>query len=271
MNNQGRSLESKVVRDGLIPDQPGFLGMVARCDPQLANAIIRPDLIGWGEPSCGWGWEILNVTGRFTDGAANQNINYQLAEGIVETDLWVRKVTYTVQRPNAFAGNIFKAQSDEYNKLNPNINFTMTVKSYCRYVILPTQTPLENISQVFECVCPIGFVLGCSSQFSGTFTNLRAFEEDEVPTIATITFHTVRLPTRYNSCGVNEAVARLQKYGILDEMAADFAEGTLGPGVYGTPGNTEGRDTREVDGSPARPSTGLSGPIPPGTEPKTQD
>ena len=243
MNSRLAHAEAALQREGMIPNQPGFLGMVARCDPQLANAIIRPDLIGWGEPSCGWGWEILNVVARFTDGAANQNIPYQLAEGIVETDLWIRKITYTVQRPNAFPGSIFKAQSDYFNRLNPNINFTMTVKSYCRYVISPTFTPLENIEQQFECVCPIGFVLGCSSQFSGTMTNLRPFEAGENPTIATITFHAVRLPTRYDSCGVNEAVARLQKYGYLDEMAAEFEEGNSA--LYGPPGKTGEEKTGE--------------------------
>lgn len=230
-----QAIENNLRRQGILTpkDGPGFLGMVAAVDPQLANAIIRPDLIGWGEPSCGWGWEILNVSARFTDGAANQNVPFQLAEGIVETDLWVRRVTYTVQRPRAFEGNIFKAQSDYFNRLNPNINFTLTVKSYCRYVISPTETPLENIEQQFECVCPIGFVLGCSSQFSGFMTNLRAFAGDEVPTIATITFHTVRLPTRYDSCGVNEAIARLQKFGVLDEMVEEFQRGA--GTIYGTP------------------------------------
>lgn len=235
------SIENNLRRQGLLTasDGPGFLGMVAACDPQLANAIIRPDLIGWGEPSCGWGWEILNLSGTFDSGAANQQIPFQLAEGIVETDLWVRSVTYTVQRPRAFEGNIFKAQSDYFNRLNPNINFTLTVKSYCRYVISPTETPLENIEQKFECVCPVGFVLGCSSQFSGTFTTLRTLAEDEIPTIVTITLHCVRLPTRYDSCGVNKAIARLQKFGILDEMAQDFSRGSA---LYGTRKQIEGRD-----------------------------
>jgi len=181
-------------------------------------------MLGWDEASGGWGWEIINLVGRFNDGAANQSVQGQLT-GIVETDLWVRKVTYTVQRPNAFAGNIFKAQSDWYNRLNPNINFTLSVKSYARYMISPEPTPLENIEQVFECVCPIGFVLGCSTQMSAFFTNLRAFAADEVPTIATITMHAIRLPTRYDSCGVNQAVTALQKYGLLPEAGDSVFSG----------------------------------------------
>jgi hypothetical protein len=191
------------------------LGEVARCDPQLAHALIRPDLLGWGEPSCGWGWEIINLTGRFVDTTADQpNVIGQL-NGIVEADLWVRKVTYTVRRPNAFPGNIFKAQSDYFNSQNPNIDFTLTVKSYCRYVISDTFTPLENIEQTFECVCPVGFVLGCSSQMTAQFINRRALAVDENPTEAIISFHAIRLPTRYDSCSIEKAVQALQEQGIL--------------------------------------------------------
>ncbi len=233
MNDKLETVEKALVRDGVIPKggfpetpgalSPSFLGQVAACDPRLANAIIRPDLLGWGEPSCGWGWEIVNINGEFTSGAANTQIPFQALQGIVEVDLWIRKVTYTVRRPNAFANNIFKAQSDYYNRLNPNIDFTMVVKSYCRYVISPDPTPLENIEQVFECVCPVGFVLGCSTQISGNFTNLRAFSDgtnntpDEIPTNVVITLHGVRLPTRYDQCSVSEAAVRMQKMGLLTE------------------------------------------------------
>lgn len=198
------------------------LGEIARQDPQLAHAFIRPDLLGWGEPSCGWGWQIINITGLFTASAADQVVEGQL-NGIVEADLWVRKVTYTVRRPNAFAGSIFKGQSDEFNKLNPNIDFTMTVKSYCRYVISDTPTPLENIEQVFECVCPIGFVLGCSSQILVSFVNNRALGDgtsntpNENPTEAVVSLHTVRLPTRYDSCSLEQAIKALTDRGLLSE------------------------------------------------------
>lgn len=196
---------------GVIPTDLGFL---ADHDPQLAASFLRPDLIGWGEPSCGWGWEIINLAATFTALTADQTLPAQM-NGVVEADLWIRKVVYTVQRPNAFAGNIFKAQSDYFNRLNPNINFTMSVKSYCRYLISEDAMPLENIEQVFECVCPVGFVLGCSSQIAMQFTNLRALATDENPTTATVSLHGTRLPTRYDSCGPKEAVARLQKYGYL--------------------------------------------------------
>ena len=204
----------QLARAQLAKRTKGEDGTVGACGPD-GTPVVRPDLIGWGEPSCGWGWEIINLTGTWTSGAADQLVEGQMT-GIVEADLWIRKVMYTVQRPLAFPGSVFKAQSDEMNKKNPNINFELTVKSYCQYVIANTPTPLENIEVAFECVCPVGFVLGCSSQMSAQFTNLRALADDEIPTNAVISFHAVRLPTRYDNCGVNVAVAELMAAGLLD-------------------------------------------------------
>lgn len=225
----------------LGPDmsRSGWLGEVARHDPRLAVALlggvsadaefIRPDLLGWGDPTCGWGWEILKLTGTFETGAANTEVEGQL-DGIVEADLWVRKVVYTVKRPNAFANSIFKAQSDFFNAKNPNIDFTLTIKSHCRYLISPDPTPLENIENTFECVCPVGFVLGCSAQIRATFVNTREFVGTsgqvvvgEIPTIAVITMHCVRLPTRYDSCALDTAVKALVSAGYLNPTPKQLA------------------------------------------------
>lgn len=210
-----QAVEDHLMREGMIPFQPGFLGTLAQCDPRLAASIIRPDLIGWGEPACGWGWEIIKLSAEFSSTAADQHIDYNLQNGVITSDLWVRKVTYTVRRPSAFAGSIFKAQSDYFNMLNPNIDFTMTVKSFCRYVISPTETPLETISNHFECVCPVGFVLGCNASISGQFINKRALASDETDTEAVIVLHCVRLPTRYESCSLKTARDLLEGMGVL--------------------------------------------------------
>lgn len=191
---------------------PSGDGTVGREDATLP--YIDPTLLGWGEPSCGWGWQILNLTGTWTSGAADQSVQGQL-NGIVTADLWVRKVTYTMQRPNAFVGSIFKAQSDENFKRNPLTNFELTIQSYCQYIISDTPTPLENIEATFECVCPVGFVLGCSTQMTSRYTNLWTFDDEDVPINAVISFHGVRLPTRYDNCGVNHAVAELLEAGLI--------------------------------------------------------
>lgn len=218
----------------LGPDlnRPGWLGEVARIDPRLAvsllggiddhGQVIRPDLLGWGDPTCGWGWEIINIAGQFNEGTADQHVRGQIT-GIVEADLWVRRVTYTVKRPSAFSGSIFKAQSDYFNRLNPNIDFTLQINSHCKYLISPDPTPIENIEQTFECVCPVGFVLGCSANIQAEFVNTRTFlcgqeteaDNGECPTIVVITLHAVRLPTRYDSCAIKTAVNALHSIDLL--------------------------------------------------------
>lgn len=221
-----RRIEDNLIREGMLPFQPGFLGTVAQCDPRLAAAIIRPDALGVGEPACGWGWEIIKLAGQFSGTAADQHIDYNLQDGLVMQDLWVRKITYTVRRPSFAEGSLWKAQSDYFNMLNPNIDFTMTVKSFCNYVISPTETPLETISNHFECVCPVGFVLGCNANITGQFINKRTLAETETDTEAVIVMHCVRLPTRYTACSVKHARALLQEIGVLSDAPMGALRGT---------------------------------------------
>lgn len=196
------------------------LGEIARYDKNLAYVLhsmgtVGDELMAPGIELTG-GWEMLDVAATWTAQAANQNVPGQVS-GIVETDLWVKDVVYTVQRPNAFAGSIFKSLSDEMNKRNPNINIQLVINSYCRYLISVDYTPLENVIQKFSCVCPQGIVLSCGATIQAFFTNLRALAEDELPTIATITLHAIRLPRGvYGSCNYGQVVQYLKTAGLLE-------------------------------------------------------
>jgi hypothetical protein len=196
-----------------------WLGDIALHDPQLAWTLLQSGRCAGGYVDTG-GWEIFNLVGTFVDGTANETVQ-GVIQGLVEADLWVRLVTHTVRRPNAFAGNILKAQSDYYNSLNPNINFTLTINSYCRYLISPQQTPLENIGIGFECACPAGLVLRCSASIQSTFTLLRTVDADnqEIPMDAVITLHATRLPLGlYGQCGREQALALLTELGYFESV-----------------------------------------------------
>ena len=193
-----------------------WLGDVACYDARLAYTLLQSGAGAGGYVDVG-GWETITLLGRWEAGAANQTVNGQQL-GNIDADLWVRKVVHTVRRPNAFAGSIFKAQSDWFNAKNPNIDFTLLIQSYCRYLIAPQPTPLENIELAFECVCPAGLVLKCGTNIVATFTNLRAFSSDngEVPTEAAITLHVTRLPRGvYESCDLGKAQETLRRLGYL--------------------------------------------------------
>lgn len=199
------------------------IGEVIQQDVRLAAVLVQ---LGHIDEQNGavWvtgGWELINVVGTWTDVAANQGIEGD-SGGIIESDLWLRSIKHTVQRPNAFAGSILKAQSDYYNALNPNINLQLIINSSpCNYLISPDYTPLENLGERFECDCPAGMVLACGASIQANYTNLRALAADENPTIATVTLSTIRLPPGlYGSCDYTRAVQILKSKGFLDQECA---------------------------------------------------
>src|SRR5262245_58586206 len=182
---------------------PRYLGEIAMQDWRLAGALLAAAKAGAGyrlqngmllDTIGARGWQIINVKATFSSTAADKTVEGQTL-GIVETELWVRRVTYTVRRPRYAQGSIWKAQSDYFNKLNPNIDVNpFIIHSFCNYIIADSATPLENIEAVFECVCPAGLVLGCSANIEAFFTILRELQSDEVPTDVVISLHGTRLP-----------------------------------------------------------------------------
>lgn len=192
-----------------------FLGDIAPLDPRLAYVLYQAGLAPGGYVDVG-GWEIINIRGTWATTDANQTVRGQF-DGLVEADLWVKDVQYTVKRPNAFAGSIFKPQADYFNMKNPNIDFQLIINSYCRYLISPTFTPLENIKQAFSrCCSELGLVLRCSARPEAQFTNTRTLADDEIPTIAVISMHAIRLPREaYGACNIEHAVEAMRGAGFL--------------------------------------------------------
>lgn len=213
---------------GKLREAPSTIGELAVFDPRLAYTLAscadgdcdtsRVYLPTDSEWATG-GWEIINLKGTFTSGAAGTSVQAQMF-GIVAADLWVRRVTYTVKLPNV-AGNLLSPQYAYYNRLNPNIDFTLLINSYCRYTISPELTPLENIETVFECVCPAGIVLGATSNMSASLQLTRTYSDGtngsiaEVPLSVVISFHATRLPNKvYNTVDDARAMKYLRDRGL---------------------------------------------------------
>ena len=204
------------------------LGQVARADPRLAYSLLPPEppkqgvgvgghggliIPGYNDGCPAFILKSIPICASFT-GTAPTTISAQPASGFVLTnDIWVRKLTYTVRRPNAFAGSIFKAQSDVNNALNPNVDFELIVRSYADYAIASSPTPLETLQLVFECVCPVGFVVSCATTFEASFTLRRALAADEVPYEVCIVIWGITIPRRYD-VAIETALAALVARGI---------------------------------------------------------
>ena len=192
------------------------LGEVAVADPVLAMTLLGAGRVNdAGYLDLRSGWEVLNLVARWEALTADQQIEAKTLEQICN-DLWVRDLKYTVRRPLFQVGSPWKGEWDYYNSLNPNIDFTLIIKSYIDYAISPDPTPLENIVTSFDCVCPAGLVLRNGATFDSFFTNLRALQADENPTEAVVTFHCLRLPSNvYGNISINKAVEELRNRGYL--------------------------------------------------------
>lgn len=208
-----------------------WLGEIALQDWRLAGTLLKASKMQGSQYGLGHGqiitaataWTIYNLKARWESTTADKQVKAQIT-GTVETDTWIRRVTYTVRRPNFAAGSIWKAQSDYFNRLNPNIDVEQfLVKGFCNYFISPEATPLENIEAVFECVCPAGLVLTCDASIMAFFRNLRAFTSDEVPVEVIISLHGTRLPKGlYTNCDYADVYAALLEADV-------FAPRDLGP------------------------------------------
>jgi len=210
--------------------KPLWLGEVAAYDPKLAFVALGAGLADTGYVTDTSGWEVLTLKATWgsatntADIPANTGVKGQLVPpGIVEADLWVRKVAYTVRRPVAFPdGGVLRAQSDYFNMLNPCINATLKINSFCRYMISPAPTPLELIPESFSFACPAGLVLRCSSSIESDMANVRDFQASagETEVSASITFHCLRLPQgAYGGCDEQQARAILRELGYLARSA----------------------------------------------------
>jgi len=219
---QEKKVPNKVVR-------PQWLGDVACYDAKLAYTALQGGLAEGGYVTDTSGWEVLTLKATWggpantADIPSNTGVKGQLEPpGIVEADLWVRKVTYTVRRPVAFPlGGALRAQSDFFNMLNPNIDATLQINSFCRYFISPAPTPLELIPEAFSYVSPAGLVLRCSASIEANFANTRTFLAlaGETEVNASITFHCLRLPAGvYGGCDEQQARAALRELGYLAQV-----------------------------------------------------
>lgn len=84
-------------------------------------------------------------------------------EGDLDTTIaqrtWIDNITYSLQQPNVFSGNIFKTLYDAMLKQQPGLSVRVTVHSGPRYLVSPAFTPLENFAFMFAARWPMGWPL----------------------------------------------------------------------------------------------------------------
>src|SRR5271166_3838013 len=101
----------------------------------------------------------MNCAGIFSSFAVPQIP----VEGDLDTTIaqrtWIDNITYSLQQPNVFAGNIFKTLYDTMLKQAPGISCQIQVQSGPRYLVSPQFTPLENVAPLLQQHYPAGWPL----------------------------------------------------------------------------------------------------------------
>jgi len=132
---------------------------------------------------------------RFTSGVVDAPAQATFPTTLGE-DFFVVDIRSTVQRPNAFAGSIFKAQSDFYNAMQSGIYVKLQVVGGppgSKYIINDNFTPLEVIApnangQGKSVICGMDATLLYSQTVRADLTLRRAYPESELPLDMTIAF-----------------------------------------------------------------------------------
>lgn len=125
---------------------------VAQFNPILALARARR------VPFAPW---ILPLTATFTsnDPVVIPSSTLANGQGRVDQITIVDSVRYTVDQPNAFAGSIFKAQSDYFFAQQSGLQCKIDVDGAPRYGVVPFFTPLKDALEFIGRKWPQGWVL----------------------------------------------------------------------------------------------------------------
>jgi hypothetical protein len=133
--------------------QTAPIEVVAQYNPQLA--LIR----AWRVPMAPW---ILNVRATFTDPSVTviPTVSLENGQGRLQQVSVVDKLDFTIDQPAAFAGNIFKPQSDFYAQGMLGLQAKLNVDGAPRYAVAPFFTPLGALSTFVKSESwPMGWVL----------------------------------------------------------------------------------------------------------------
>lgn len=198
-------------------------------DPVSAYAIVR------GVKRLPWSWNIKVTFSTFAVGA--------IAEGDSDTTLncrtWVDNMTYRVDVPNVFAGNIFKAQFDAELRKNTGVDMRLESGDCPRFAESITYTPLENVINVLASRWPKGWRLDPFAGLRASFLLVRpppAVAPNGPPYIVTVTFNgwTLGDPC-FDEMSDGEARCCLRKLGCFCVPYFDCDPCDPPPGLLGVP------------------------------------
>lgn len=128
------------------------IGLVAQFSPLLALARA------WKIPFAPY---LLSVRGTFTDADVTvlPSAALENGQGRIDQITVVDQVVFNINQPTAFAGSIFKTQSDFFFRQQSGIECTLDVDGAPRYGVAPFFTPINAVADMLAEDWPMGWVL----------------------------------------------------------------------------------------------------------------
>ena len=115
---------------------------------------------------------MYQMVATYVTGAQNQPPIMTSLPKPIGCDFYVRDMCFTIRRPNAFKGSVFKAQSDAMNMFDSGINVRLTVDGCPKYTITDDAVPLELAARpaTLPDGCCISFPLTATQVLRAIFT-----------------------------------------------------------------------------------------------------
>lgn len=200
------------------------LRTIAFRDPRMASWLSR---IPTGQR-----WTELTLRVQFPGGNVGDVLSATIAAGRVGCDICIRDMVYTVERPNAFLGSPFKADSDVKNQEIPGVNMRLVIDNCVKYQIEDDDAPIQltaRSSTVAEAGgCCLLFCLVPFATVKAHFTLRKQLAPDENPYIVTLALRGISLGCRnFDGLSVDDAILDCRARGLLP---ADFRREMCGLG-----------------------------------------
>jgi len=92
----------------------------------------------------------FNAAGTFSSFALDQVPIEADLDTTIAQRTWIDNLSYSLQLPNCFVGDIFQTQYLYYLKFSTGVNVQVIVQGGPRYLVSPNFTPLENFVNVMS-------------------------------------------------------------------------------------------------------------------------
>jgi len=163
---------------------------------------------------------LLNIANTFTDSTTlvSQPQSFQGGQQRLDQATVVDDVTFQIDSPQAFIGQLGKSLSDYFYGLQSGITATMEVQGAPRYAVAPFYTPIRSLCDGLNRAWPYGWVLT-----NNQIVNMQFQQSIPVPTPPVTVTVTFRLwqPIGIDFVGMTSGEARTR----LVQMGYPLANG----------------------------------------------